>query len=121
MAQHLIESRLIDGVPTQRLLSSLAHLYPWIVVMDADRRILWISDEASVLFGGEGVALGRDAREFLSLLPNPDQVFLLRSHLRNRAHLEAVVLVAQVHGAVVRDPRDVRAVEALDDALSDPQ
>ena len=91
-AQHLIESKFIDGIPAQRLLQGLARIYRWILVTDSDRRILWASDDFSDLFGDGETALGMDSRNLLKLLPRPEQVFPIRSNLRHRNKLSSVPL-----------------------------
>jgi PAS domain S-box-containing protein len=86
-ASHLAETQLVDGIPATRLLEALSRLYRWIVVTDAQRRVLWMSDALAELAGPGELALGCDARSFLLKLPRPEQVFPLRSKLRQRTSL----------------------------------
>ncbi|HEY5656160.1 MAG TPA: PAS domain-containing sensor histidine kinase [Myxococcota bacterium] len=91
-AQHLTETRLVDGIPAQRLLQGLARIYRWILVTDADRRVLWMSDALSNLFGAEDLALGDDSLSFIPRLPRPEQVFPIQSNLRRRSALSSIPL-----------------------------
>jgi PAS domain S-box-containing protein len=86
-AQHLAETQLIDGVSAQHLLEGLGRVYRWLLLTDAHRRILWMSEELAAQFGEDGVAVGSDAVELIPKLPRPEQVFSLRSELRHRSHL----------------------------------
>jgi PAS domain S-box-containing protein len=83
----LAETQLVDGLSAQRLLEGLGRIYRWLLVTDTDRRILWMSDGLANLV--EGLQLGNDAREAIPKLPKPEQVFSLRSELRNRTHVVA--------------------------------
>jgi PAS domain S-box-containing protein len=91
-AQHLTETRLVDGIPAQRLLQGLARIYRWILVTDEEHRVLWMSDGFSNLFGGDDLTLGANSRSFLPSLPRPEQVFPIRSQLRNRSALSRIPL-----------------------------
>ena len=86
-AQHLAETQLIDGVSAQHLLEGLARVYRWLLLTDARRRVLWMSEELSAQFGDDGFGVGSDAVELIPRLPRPEQVFSLRSELRHRSHL----------------------------------
>lgn len=91
-AQHLAGNRAVDDLSVVRLLEGLASVHRWIVVVDAQRRILWTSDAIGELQGMEVLEPGVDARAFLAKLPRPEQVFPLRSSLRGRRHLSDVPL-----------------------------
>jgi len=94
-AQHLIETRLVDGIPAQRLLQGLARIYRWILVTDEDHRVLWMSDGFSNLVGGDELTLGANSRSFLPNLPRPEQIFPIRSQLRSRSALSRIPLELQ--------------------------
>ncbi|MEM7410621.1 MAG: ATP-binding protein [Myxococcota bacterium] len=82
----------LEGIPADRLLEALSRIHPWILVIDEQRRVLWVSEGLSDLDGLDDFRPGVDARSFLSRLPRPEQVFPLRSSLRGRSHLESVPL-----------------------------
>ena len=84
--------------PIQRVLESLARIHRWIIVMDAQRRILWMSEGLRELSGMGELALGVDARSFLAKLPRPEQIFPLRSNMRGRSHLTGAPLELRVAG-----------------------
>jgi PAS domain S-box-containing protein len=91
-ASQLAETQLVDGIPAQRLLEALARVYRWVLVTDADRRVLWTSDALSEIEGFDTLDLGADARAFLGSMPHPEQVFPLRANLRHRSQLSDVPL-----------------------------
>lgn len=78
-AQHLAARRLAADISAQRLLEGLSRLYRWIVVMDADRRLLWSSKGLADLVGDDEFQVGADLHRFIPRLPQPGQVFALRS------------------------------------------
>jgi PAS domain S-box-containing protein len=89
---HLADPRPIDDVPTHRMLEGLSRLYRWIVVTDSSRRLLWTSEAFSDLVSENELEVGDDARGYLPKLPRPEQVFSLRSDLRNRRNLSDLTL-----------------------------
>jgi PAS domain S-box-containing protein len=91
-AQHLTETRLVDGIPAQRLLQGLARIYRWILVTDSRRRVVWMSPGLANLFGTEELTLGDDSRSFIARLPRPEQVFPIQSNLRRRSALSCIPL-----------------------------
>lgn len=91
-AHDLASTQLVDGLSATQLLEGLGRVYRWLIVTDATRRILWMSEGVSSLFGSDTLAIGADAREFLPKLPRPEQVFSLRNELRRRSHLVNVPL-----------------------------
>jgi len=91
-ARDLASTQLVDGLSAKQLLEGLGRVYRWLLVTDARRRIVWMSEGVSSLFGSEALAVGADARDFLPKLPRPEQVFSLRAELRNRSHLANVPL-----------------------------
>ena len=95
-AQHLTETRLVDGIPAQRLLQGLSRIYRWILVTDARRRVVWMSTALSNLFGAEDLALGDDSRCFIPRLPRPEQVFPIQSNLRGRSALSSIPLELRI-------------------------
>lgn len=111
-AQHLTETRLVDGIPAQRLLQGLARIYRWILVTDASRRVVWMSAGLSNLFGAEDLALGDDSRSFIPSLPRPEQVFPIQSNLRRRSALSSIPLELRTkNGEVVPVEVNVFRVE----------
>ena len=82
----------ILAVPIRRILERLARIHRWILVMDAQRRILWMSEALRDLPGIGELALGVDARNFLAKLPKPEQIFPLRSDMRERTQLTGAPL-----------------------------
>jgi PAS domain S-box-containing protein len=91
-AHDLASTKLVDGLSAKQLLEGLGRVYRWIIVTDSRRRIVWMSEGVSSLFGSETLAVGADARNFLPKLPRPEQIFSLRAELRNRSHLANVPL-----------------------------
>lgn len=89
-AQQFGETQLVDGLSATQLLEALSRIYRWLLVTDTDRRILWMSDGLSSLFGVDDLEVGVDARSVIPKLPRPEQVFSLRSDLRHRSHVSAV-------------------------------
>lgn len=86
-AQQFAGTRVFHDLSVVRLLEGLARVHRWILVVDAQRRILWTSEAMSEIQGLDDLAPGMDARHFVSTLPRPEQVFPLRSNLRGRRHL----------------------------------
>ena len=78
------------------MLESLARIHRWIIVLDAQRRILWMSEGLRELSGVGELALGVDARNFLAKLPRPEQIFPLRSNMRARSYLTGAPLELRV-------------------------
>lgn len=91
-AQLLAETQLVDGLSAKRLLQGLQRIYRWLLVTDSRRRVLWMSEGLSSLLDSEELKIGCDARAFVAKLPRPEQLFCLRSALRNRSHVSAVAL-----------------------------
>jgi protein-histidine pros-kinase len=91
-AQDLASTQLVDGLSAKQLLEGLGRVYRLILVTDATRRIVWVSDGVSSLCGSEALSVGADARDFLARLPRLEQVLELRSRLRNRGWLANVPL-----------------------------
>jgi PAS domain S-box-containing protein len=109
---HLTETRLVDGIPAQRLLQGLARIYRWILVTDDARRIVWMSEDFSSLFGGDDLTVGSDSRNFFPRLPNPDQMFRIRSHLRQRRAISSMPLELKMRdGQTVPVEVNIFAVE----------
>ncbi len=86
-AQKPAATDLLSAVPIRRILDGLARIHRWVLVMDARLRVVFMSDALRELPGMEDIAVGVDARTFLAKLPKPEQVFPLRSRMRERAHL----------------------------------
>jgi PAS domain S-box-containing protein len=86
-ARDLASTQLVDGLSASQLLEGLGRVYRWLLVTDAQRRILWVSEGVSSLLGSDALAIGADARDFLPRLPRPEQVFALREQLRGRVHV----------------------------------
>jgi PAS domain S-box-containing protein len=84
--------QLLEGISAARLLEALAGVYRWIIVADADRRIVWLSEDVRDLEGCGALEVGADARDFVPKLPRPEQVFDMRSGLRRRGRLSNVPL-----------------------------
>lgn len=145
-AQYAERPERVDELPALPLLEGLARIHRWILVIDSDRRVVWTSAGLSELPGVEGIRPGVDAREFLAMLPRPEQVFPLRSNLRGRSHLmgaplelvgrdgetvrldidlirvdsrarEFVIVIASEHREDDCDALDGRLVDALRDAF----
>ncbi len=111
-ARLLAETQLLDGIPALKLLEGLSELYPWILVTDSERRVLWMSRGLSELCGAEALEAGADSRLFVQKLPRPEQVFPLRSKLRNRSFLAEVPLELRVRdGSSLPVTVDVLKVE----------
>ena len=86
-AQKLAAADSIAAVPIRRILEGLARIHRWIVVVDEQRRVAWFSEALRELPGMRELAVGVDARSFLAKLPKPEQVFPLRSSLRERTQI----------------------------------
>jgi PAS domain S-box-containing protein len=83
----------VDGIPARTLLEGLARVYDLVLVTDFDGQVLWMSNGLVKLCGGAGFRVGLDAQTILPQiphLPKPDQVFSLRSQLRQQGFLSNV-------------------------------
>lgn len=106
-AHYLPARRFSEDFSARRLLEGLSRVYRWVLVVDANRRVLWASEAFSELVDPEEAVLGRDARSFIPSLPRPEQLFELRSKLeQSRSHAgltlgmrspDAVDVSAEVH------------------------
>jgi len=84
------EPATIDRIPSGTLLQGLARVYDLVLVTDFDGKVLWVSNGLVELADGADFEVGVDAQTILPQLPKlprPDQVFSLRSRLRNQGHL----------------------------------
>jgi PAS domain S-box-containing protein len=95
----------IDRVPTRALLDALGKIYDLVLVTDFDGLVLWTSNGLTELCGGAGFHVGREAQAILPQipdLPKPEQVFTLRSQLRQQGFLSnvRVELPARAGGSV---------------------
>jgi PAS domain S-box-containing protein len=77
----------ITAVPIRRILEALARIHRWVLLLDEQRRVVWLSEALRELPGMGDLAIGVDARNFLSKLPKPEQVFPMRSGMRERIQL----------------------------------
>ena len=86
-AHYLPARRFSEDFSAQRLLEGLSRVYRWVLVVDANRRVLWASEAFSDLAEPKINVLGRDARSFIPGLPHPEQLEELREKLdRNQSH-----------------------------------
>ena len=76
-----------SSLPSLPLLEGLSRIHRWILVVDSHRRVVWSSGGLARLIGVDAIEPGTDSREFLALLPRPEQVLPLRTTLRGRSHL----------------------------------
>ena len=82
----------LAGLPSLPLLEGLARIHRWILVVDSRRRVAWSSRGLAELLGVKEIRPGSDAREFLSMLPRPEQVLPVRSTLRGRGQISGAPL-----------------------------
>jgi len=68
-AQKIAATDPISAVPIRRILEGLARIHRWILVLDEQRRVLWMSDALRDLPGTGDLAIGIDARSFVAKLP----------------------------------------------------
>ena len=128
------------------LLEGLARVHPWILVVDADRRVTWSSPELAPLLGLDRIRPGSDARQFFARMPRPERVIPLRSRLSGRTHMtsmpievcgadgdvrkldvdlmrigdgdeEYIVAIGRCRDENPPDPLEVEMLEQLDDSL----
>jgi PAS domain S-box-containing protein len=112
-AQKFVATDPISAVPIRRVLEGLARIHRWIVVVDEQRRIAWFSDALRDLPGMSELAVGVDARSFLAKLPKPEQVFPMRSSMRERTHVTGSPLELRIgEGRTVPVDLDIVRVEA---------
>lgn len=78
-------TRLATDISAQRLLEGLSRLYRFLVVIDADQRVLWRSEGLADLVSGDPFEIGADLRRYVPKLPRPEQVFPVRTGLREGA------------------------------------
>jgi two-component system sensor kinase FixL len=108
----------ISAVPIRRILDALARIHRWILVLDEQRHVLWLSEPLRELPGMGDLAVGVDARSFLAKLPKPEQVFPLRSGMRERSQLTGSPLELRMAGGrVVPVDIDVVRVDSTDGDL----
>jgi PAS domain S-box-containing protein len=91
----------ISAVPIRRIFDALARIHRWVLVLDEQRHVVWSSDALRELPGMGDLAIGVDARNFLAKLPKPEQVFPLRSDMRERTQLTGSPLELRVAGGRV--------------------
>ena len=114
-AQKPAVNDLISAVPVRRILDGLARIHRWFLVMDAQRRIIWMSDALRELPGMEDLEVGVDARNFLAKLPKPEQVFPMRSGMRERNQLTGAPLELRLaDGRSVPVDIDIVRIDASD-------
>src|SRR5262245_65589550 len=112
-AQELAVVDPISAVPIRRILEALARIHRWVLVLDEQRRVIWLSDALRELPGMGDLAIGVDARDFLAKLPKPEQVFQMRSGMRERSQLTGSPLELRVAGGrVIPVDIDLVRVEA---------
>src|SRR5262245_24123161 len=105
----------ISAVPIRRILEGLARIHRWILVVDEQRRVVWTSDALRELPGMGDLAVGVDARNFLARLPKPEQVFPLRSGMRERSRLTGSPLELRIaDGRVITVDLDVVRVDSAE-------
>jgi PAS domain S-box-containing protein len=115
--QHLAATRLAADLSAQRLLEGLSRLYRWIVVMDAERHVLWRSEGLADLAGDDQFEVGTDLHRYLPRLPRPEQVFPLRTSLRGKDLPKAFSIeVARKDGSVFTVELHLLEIEAADGA-----
>ena len=108
----------ISAIPIRWILDGLARIHRWILVLDEQRRVVWLSDALRELPGMSDLAIGVDARSFLARLPKPEQVFPLRSGMRERSQLTGSPLELRVaDGRVIPVDLDLVRVESADGDL----
>ena len=117
-AQKLAVVDPISAVPIRRILEGLARIHRWILVLDEQRRVVWMSDALRELPGMGDLAIGVDARNFLAKLPKPEQVFPIRSGMRERSQLTGSPLELRVaDGRAIPVDLDLVRVESADGDL----
>jgi PAS domain S-box-containing protein len=117
-AQKLAVTDPISAVPIRRILEGLARIHRWILVLDAQRRIIWMSDALRELPGMNDLGIGIDARNFVAKLPKPEQIFPIKSGMRERNQLTGAPLELRVaDGRSIPVDIDIVRVEAADTNL----
>lgn len=114
MAHQLAQTQLADGVSAESLLAALSRVYRWLLLTDAERRVIWMSDDLARHFEPQ-LTLGCDASGWIPNLPRPEQVLSLRSELRYRSHLVGAPLDLQMaDGTRVAAEVTLLKVESVD-------
>jgi PAS domain S-box-containing protein len=117
-AQKLAVTDPISTVPIRRILDGLARIHRWILVMDAQRRIIWMSEALREIPGVSELGIGIDARSFLAKLPKPEQVFPIRSGMRERNQLTGAPVELRLgDGRSIPVDIDIVRIEAPDTNL----
>src|SRR6185503_20302998 len=117
-AQKLAVTDPISTVPIRRILDGLARIHRWILVMDAQRRIIWMSEALREIPGVSALGIGIDARSFLAKLPKPEQVFPIRSGMRERNQLTGAPVELRLgDGRSIPVDIDIVRIEAPDTNL----
>jgi PAS domain S-box-containing protein len=117
-AQKLAVVDPISAVPIRRILDGLARIHRWVLVLDEQRRVIWLSDALRELPGMSDLAIGVDARNFLAKLPRPEQVFPLRSGMRERTQLTGSPLELRIaDGRVIPVDLDLVRIDSSDGDL----
>ena len=86
-AQAASEAQTVDGIPSQKLLEALAGLYQFVLVLDAEGNIVWLSNEMNTLCSRARNVVGRGAAELFRESPDFPRQFAIRSHLRQHGSL----------------------------------
>jgi len=120
-AQDIPARSSAEDFSARGLLEGLSRVYRWVLLVDAQRHVLWASEAFSEIVASGEAVLGRDARRFIPLLPNPEQLFKLNTKLKQRPpHVgltlgirtsESVDTPVEVH--LVRIETDERAPHLL--------
>ena len=86
-AHYLPARRFSENFSAQRLLEGLSRVYRWIMVVDANGRVVWASEAVAELVDADQTVLGRDAKFFIPSFPHPERLADLRAKLEeSRSH-----------------------------------
>ena len=118
--EELDRPQTVDRIPTRTLLEALGRIYDLVLVTDFDGLVLWTSNGLIDLCGGASFGVGREAQTILPQLPDlpkPEQVFALRSQLRQQGFLSnvRVELPAKAGGSVPIEINIVQISTQLDE------
>jgi PAS domain S-box-containing protein len=76
-----------DGVPSQKLLEGFTRLYQFVLVLDSDGHIVWLSNEMGAMCSINAGHVGQDARAIFPEASKFRREFAIRSQIRKQGFL----------------------------------
>lgn len=91
MSAHVVSgTQPLDKIPAQKLLEGLARLYDFVLVLDSDGHVVWLSNQMGLLCVGAERSVGLDARKVMPDSLEFRREFAIRSQLRQHGFLSNI-------------------------------